>query len=146
MRKFKIIDTIINILLIVGCSLWILISEYDAFKKLIAKRFSIWVIVNEDDFFKKITISYFVIGGWQVISMIVHAIKKSFCEAWSKRYIYHVITLVLIIIMLLGLLIYPLLFIYLILMYIAPFLAIYYTYLCYQETFIKPKRPMDLLK
>jgi hypothetical protein len=81
---------------------------------------------------------YFVVGSWQSISMIVHTVTRYFTKKWSRRYYYHWISLVAVVTMPAGSiwLLYPL----------APFMAVYYAYMCYEETFVKLKRPMELLK
>lgn len=81
---------------------------------------------------------YLVVGTWQSISMLIHRITGHFVHRWSKRSIYHWISLIAIITMPAGSI--------WILVFIAPIMAVYYTYLCYEETFIKMKRPMALLK
>lgn len=83
-------------------------------------------------------IGYYVVGSWQSISMVVHAITKHFTRKWSRRYYYHWISLIAVVTIPAGSIwfLYPL----------APFMALYYTYMCYQETFIRMKRPMELLK
>ena len=124
MKKFKEVDAWISIILITG--------------------FAIATIINRDYTF---LIGYFVVGGWQAISMIIHANKGWFTENNSKRYKYHWIVVITCMVVLLGIAIYPLLFYTLIvLLLVAPFMAIYYTWLCYQEVYIKMKRPLDLLK
>lgn len=87
---------------------------------------------------KTVLAGYFVVGGWQVISMIVHTIKQSFTRQGSARYIYHIITLISIITMPAGS--------FWILIFTAPFMAIYYTYICFDETYNKMKRPLAMLK
>jgi hypothetical protein len=78
-----------------------------------------------------------VVGGWQVISMIVHAFTGYFTKIWGRRFIYHWGVVIM-----LGL--FP--FTMWVLVYIAPLMAIYYAWLCYEETFVLLKRPMELLK
>ncbi len=102
---------------------------------------------------------YFVVGGWQVTSMFVHALNGWFTEKGGKRWFYHcivgwilgialVITFIIILFkdslgdyfflpVLMGL--YALLF-------LSPFMAIYYSWLCYVEVYVKMKRPLDDLK
>ena len=103
MKKFKQIDYWISILLIIG--------------------FAVAGLINQDATF---LIGYFVVGGWQVISMTFHAINKWFTEKGSRRYIYHCIVLCILLLALAGLmenfilslLAFPMLF-------AAPFMAIY---------------------
>ncbi|MDN3657714.1 hypothetical protein QWZ08_18825 [Ferruginibacter paludis] len=81
---------------------------------------------------------YFVVGGWQVISMIVHALNHWFTYNKGKRYAYHWITFISIVTMPLGSVV--------ILVFTAPFMAIWYTWICYEEVYIKMQRPLALLK
>ena len=115
MKNFKKIDYLISILLI---TLFIIAS-----------------IINRDYTF---LIGYFVVGGWQVISMLVHVFYRSFTQKKSTRYVYHRITFVALITMPLGS--------YFILLFIAPFMAIFYTWVCFEEVQIMNERPLALLK
>ena len=90
---------------------------------------------------------YFVVGVWQVISMLIHFFNHWFCGHGSKRYTYQWSVLVIVLFMLLGLVIYPVLvLVCFILLFVAPVMAIYYTWLCYEEIYVKMKRPLDMLK
>ncbi|MEP7255608.1 MAG: hypothetical protein ABI666_07510 [Ferruginibacter sp.] len=115
MKKFKTIDMWISIALITG--------------------FGIASIINHDYTF---IIGYFAVGGWQVISMIVHAVDKWFTEKRGARYIYHWITFISVITMPIGS--------FWILLFTAPFMAVYYTWLCYNEVYVKMQRPLAQLK
>ena len=115
MRKFKTIDLFISIALITG--------------------FTIYCLIKMD---QSILIAYFVVGGWQVISMVVHAINKWFSTRGSERYIYHWISFISLATMPAGSV--------WILLFTAPIMALYYTLLCYQEVYVKMRRPMALLK
>ncbi len=124
MKKIKQTDLVISIVLIV--------------------IFLILSFINQDMTF---IVGYFVVGGWQVISMIVHAICSWFTRKGGRRNIYHWVVFCLVSIALLGLaapvllaiLAYPMLF-------AAPFMAIYYTWICFDEVYVKMKRPITLLK
>lgn len=115
MKKFKKIDLFINITLIIVFTVY-------------------WIIKQDSSFF----LAYFVVGGWQVISMLIHVFNKCFTYKRGSRYIYHWVTFVSLATMPLGS--------YWILLYIAPFMAIYYTYLCYHEVYVKMQRPLAVLK
>ncbi len=124
MKRFKLIDTWISLVLI--------------------GVFLVLTLIRRDHVF---IIGYFVVGGWQVVSMLVHAANGWFCYAGGKRYIYHWIVVITIMVVLLGFVVYPLLFLILFaLLFAAPFMAIYYTWICYEEVYVKMQRPMDLLK
>jgi hypothetical protein len=120
MKSFKIADCWISAIWITGFAV---ASIFYAKKH----------IVNET-----LVEGYFVVGCWQCISMIVHTIKGYFTQKGSVRYVYHCISLISVITLPVGS--------YYILYLAAPFMAIFYTWLCYHETFIKMKRPLSLLK
>ncbi|MES2429814.1 MAG: hypothetical protein V4556_02690 [Bacteroidota bacterium] len=111
MKKFKTFDLWTSIILIIG--------------------FTIVSLINRDGTFM---VGYFVVGGWQVISMIVHTIKKWFIEKRGARRIYHWITLISLATMPIGS--------FWILLIIAPVMAIYYTWICYYELSYKMQRPL----
>ena len=120
MKRFKIVDLCISAGLIAAFTV-INIIEYKG------------EILSET-----ILVSYFIIGGWQIISMLVHALTHTFTYRPGARYTYHWVTLIAVITMPIGST--------WLLLFAAPFMAIFYTYLCYKEVYIKMKRPLDLLK
>jgi len=81
---------------------------------------------------------YSVVGGWQIFSMIIHGYNHWFTYNKDKRYIYHWITFIAIITIPLGS--------FAILLFTAPFMAIYYTWICYNEVYVKMQRPLSFLK
>ena len=83
-------------------------------------------------------IGYLFIGGWQVISMLAHAYCHSFTEKGSIRRNYHWITFISLITMPIGS--------FWILLFIAPFMAVFYAWLCYDEVRKMNQRPIDILK
>jgi hypothetical protein len=85
-----------------------------------------------------IVISYLIIGGWQLISMIVHAYNGWFNEQKSLRRIYHWIAGLSLVTIPIGS--------YILLMFMSPVMAAYYTWLCYDEVYVKMKRPLSILK
>ena len=115
MKKFKEVDVWISIILITG--------------------FAIATIINRDYTF---LLGYFVVGGWQVISMLVHVYHHSFTEKKGFRRNYHWITLISLITMPVGS--------FWILLFAAPFMAVFYTWLCYDEVRKMNQRPLALLK
>jgi hypothetical protein len=131
MKSFKIADCWISALLIIG--------------------FLTASLIRLDFTF---IVGYFVVGAWQLISMFVHFFNSAFTNEGGWRYRYHrLIVLIALLLLLFLLLAYlaeelvPLLMITLfILLICSPFMAIYYTWLCYHETFVKMKRPLSLLK
>ena len=123
MKKFKQIDFLISCLLIVSSIVWAFVTlDY------------------------RFLVGYFVVGGWQLISMLVHVFMDWFSEKGTKRFNYQVAVLAIIIIGSLGFLISPLLVIYFPLLFLSPFMAAWYAWLCYNETYVKMQRPMAFLK
>ncbi|MGG9960244.1 hypothetical protein [Ferruginibacter sp. SUN106] len=119
MKQFKIIDFWVNTGLIISS---VIIS----------------ILERKEDFLHNYFFAgYFIVGGWQVISMLVHVFNRCFTARWTARYIYHWITFIAIVTMPGS---------FWVLLYAAPFMAVYYTYLCYQETYVKMKRPLSILK
>ena len=115
MKRFKIFDLTLSILLIIASGVYALVEKETGF-----------------------ILSYFIVGGWQSISMIIHAYNRCFTYKSGSRYIYHWISLVSVVTMPLGS--------FWILIFTAPFMAIYYTWLCYHEVFVKMQRPIAVLK
>lgn len=124
MKTFKMVDFYISAALMAG--------------------FAILSLIKPDVTF---LIGYFVVGGWQIISMLVHELKGWFVPKGSARRLYHTITISILISALVGLLVTPvramLAFIFL---FAAPVMAVYYCMMCYNETWIKLKRPLAALK
>jgi hypothetical protein len=125
MKTFKQIDLVISITLIAG--------------------FFIAALVKQDEI---LIIGYFVTGGWQVISMIVHAVDGTFAGKGTARYNYHWVVAIVIGIALLSLVlkVEPLLMIFFVLVFIAPVMAIYYSSLCGNELSALRKREFIHLK
>ena len=118
---------------------------FDAwFSCLLIISFSIMGFTNRDETF---IYGYFYVGGWQVISMIVHSLNGWFTPKGSSRYLYHWAVLILFFIALLSLVYLPLLMLLLLIMvFTGPFMAIFYTVLCFNEIKLMNQRPLDLLK
>ena len=115
MKKFKQIDCWVSVVLIAGFTVATLIS-------------------NGNTLFT----GYFVVGGWQVFSMLVHTYHRLFVGKGSRRYVYHWITLISLVTFPVGS--------YWILLFTAPFMAIYYTWLCFNEVKQMSQRPIAILK
>ena len=131
MKRFKVADFWMSVLLIGG--------------------FVIFGLITRD---QRFCYGYFIVGGWQVISMAVHWYNRWFTRENQRRKFYHRFVLMLSI----GILLVSgasqlsdyffvpiLLFLYLML-FIAPLMAVFYAGICYEETFNRMKRPMELLK
>jgi hypothetical protein len=82
-------------------------------------------------------VAYFVVGGWQVISMLAHLFNRRYLETSTARSVYHGITLISVVTMPGS---------FYILLFVAPFMAIFYTWLCFSEVKKMNQRPLDLLK
>jgi hypothetical protein len=131
MKKFKSADLLISILLIVIAVVYAIIKR------------------NQTAF-----AGYFVVGAWQVISMLLHYKKQLFTQTGGSRSNYHkcilAIALFTAILLLAAKLtewmLLPLLLFLAFLLFTAPVLAIYYAWLCYNETYVKMRRPMYFLK
>ncbi len=124
MKNFKIIDIWVSIILLIS--------------------FTILSLIKLDYTF---LIGYCVVGGWQMISMVVHTLKGWFIHHKAGRYYYELTVAFIAAFTLLGLLFYPVLFFVMIVMlFAAPFMAVYYTWLCYNEVYVKMQRPMSALK
>ena len=124
MKKFKTADTWLSTASITG--------------------FLTYAIICPDSMF---IVGYFIVGGWQLISMAVHAAKGWCTPKGSKRNIYHKIVCSLVFLALIGMAIPPLLYALLYgLLFAAPFMAIYYTLICYREVYVKMKRPLAQLR
>ncbi len=92
-------------------------------------------------------IGYFVVGAWQVVSMIVHTVNKWFTENRGKRKIYHTIVAVVLVFGFLAVVVKAIsMYIMIVMLFAAPVMAIYYTWICYKELFVKMARPLDQLK
>jgi hypothetical protein len=115
MKKIKLIDLAINL----GLIGWFLIHK------------------SWNDFDKLIT-AYFVVGSWQVISMIVHAYMKWFTKKGSARYIYHWLVFIAIITIPMGS--------FWVLAFTATPMALFYAILCIVEISSIRPRPLSLLK
>lgn len=119
MKRFKIIDFWINTGLIIS---FIIVAILEKGRNFMATYF---------------LAGYFIVGGWQVISMIVHLVARCFIYKGGKRYWYNWITLIAVSTMPGS---------FWALLYVAPFMAVYYAYICYRETYVMMQRPLALLK
>lgn len=89
--------------------------------------------------------AYFVTGGWQVLSMIVHATAGWFTRKGSARNTYHWTTVIIIALACLTPLVYIFGFIFFLLLFLAPVLAVIYTLICYGELKTLDLRPSDMI-
>jgi hypothetical protein len=109
MKTFKLIDVWISIILI-SC-------------------FAIVCISNSEFLFY----AYFIIGGWQIISMVIHAFTGWFMKKGGARQLYIYTVAIILSLVLLGLFCEPFLIIFFFLLVGSPILALVYTHICYTE-------------
>ncbi|MDB5201649.1 MAG: hypothetical protein JWQ27_1058 [Ferruginibacter sp.] len=123
MKTFKIIDAWISILLI--------------------STFSLLSLIKLDATF---LIGYCIVGTWQVISLCIHSVQGWF-RFNPDRHAYKCMVAILLVIGLIGLVWPALLMIEMfLLLFISPMLAVYYSWICYNETYVKMQRPLAVLK
>ena len=124
MKRYKKIDAWVSVALIsVGC---------------------IWCLFQRDASF--ITF-YFIVGFWQVVSMVAHQVKGYNITKHHSRFYYHLLILFLLFMPMFGFIapivwwieMYALLF-------IAPILAVIYTVICFVEIKRFITRPIELIK
>lgn len=104
--------------------------------------FSAWYIYDQGILFT----AYFITGSWQVLSMIVHEVKGWFTGRGSGRRIYHWISGIIILLGVLAPLISVFFFIYLIMLFAAPVMAVIYSLICYNELKSLKDRPLTKFK
>ncbi len=97
--------------------------------------FAIATLINKDYTF---ILGYFVVGAWQSFSMLVHAYHRLFTKKNGTRFIYHWITLISLVTLPFGS--------YWFLLFAAPFMAVFYTGLCFTEVRKMNQRPLAILK
>ncbi|QEC68533.1 hypothetical protein FRZ67_14920 [Panacibacter ginsenosidivorans] len=122
MKNFKQFDCWLQLLPIIVCTMLIVTGTMDFYY------------------------GYFIIGGRQFISMLVHEFTESFTYKGSARRIYQNITYIIVACMVLTPLVYVTGIVFVPMLFAAPFMAAYYTGMCYRETFIYSKRPLSMLK
>ena len=110
MERFKKTDLIISIALIIVCTI-------------------VSLVKNDVTFIY----SYFIVGGWQVISMVVHAVNGWFTRKKSMRVIYHWTVIIIFIAASLTFIVPQFFFIFYIMLFAAPVMALCYTGICYRE-------------
>ncbi len=124
MKKFKIIDFWVSVGLMIAI---------------------VVLCLAKDIYF--IIVGYFIVGGWQILSMFIHFVKKWFTQRGTKRNNYHFTILLILLYSSMGLIDKEALFpLFIILLFTAPFQAIFYCWLCWNEITVKMKRPLSILK
>lgn len=125
MKTLKIVDIYIQVALFVGIIATTIISN---------------------DLMFALLLGYFIIGGYQLAGMLIHEFNHWFTSHGTARRYYHNISYTMVI----GMILTPVFefagHVFFLLLYLAPIMAIYYTWLCYKETFVYLKRPLSILK
>ncbi len=109
MKTIKTIDCWVNIGLMVGSVIAVLVNQTNLLK------------------------AYFVVGGWQLLSMITHTINGWFMKKGGARNVFQWVVVSILILVLLSQAITPFLLIFFILLMGSPVLALIYTKICYDE-------------
>ncbi|HNP21421.1 MAG TPA: hypothetical protein PKM63_09985 [Panacibacter sp.] len=122
MKNFKLVDFGVQILIILICI--------------------IAIVMDQIDFYR----AYFIAGGSQLLSMLLHECLRYFTTKGTQRRVYHNICYILCGCMLLTPLVYVTGVVFIPLLFAAPLMALYYLHLCYKETFVYLKRPLSILK
>lgn len=89
--------------------------------------------------------AYFIVGAVQLLSMLAHEVTRCFIGDKARRF-YHNLTYILVVCMMFAAVVQFTFFVFYLLLFAAPFMAFYYVWLCYRETFIYLKRPLSILK
>jgi hypothetical protein len=112
MKIFKKIDVTVQLLLILAASIVNLLFQRDFLSEYLM-------------------VSYFIVGGWQILSVIVHALNPlPFRSRWRRVYLWTLLSIVI-----LGLFCIPVFLYYLFfLLFVSAALAIFYFITCVRET------------
>ncbi|MES2775163.1 MAG: hypothetical protein V4722_13330 [Bacteroidota bacterium] len=105
--------------------------------------FAVLSLINQDETF---IAGYFTVGTWQVISMLVHQVNGWFTSKGSRRHYYHLVTLVTVVLMVATPLLYITGFIFFILIFTAPIMAVYYASICFRELALLEAKALVHLK
>lgn len=105
--------------------------------------FMVLSIINPGKF---LIAGYFGVGGWQLISMIIHAANKWFISRKGSRYYYHRVVAITLAIALAGFFTPLSLSIFFILLFATPVMAVFYVTICYKEIQLMTRRPLSMLK
>lgn len=105
--------------------------------------FAVLSLIMQDGTFM---VGYITVGVWQVMSMLVHHFNTSFTNKGSLRYYYQYITLAAVLLMLSTPLLKITGFVFVILLFIAPIMAVYYTAICFRELRVLEAKKLIHLK
>jgi hypothetical protein len=90
---------------------------------LIMAFFTSWLLTRDGEL---LFTAYYVVGALHITGMITHALAHWFTNAYSPRWYYHWLVVILLLLVPLGIGLW-------ILLYAAPFMAIAYTWICWRE-------------
>ena len=122
MKKFKTIDFFINMSLLLSALIF-------------------WIIQSNQGFYW-----YFIVGGWQLTSLVVHYFLDWFRKSTNRKF-YHRIIFALLLFSIPAMLLPYLGMLYLIfLLIVSPLIAVWYTVICYVETYVYLERPLARLR
>jgi hypothetical protein len=89
--------------------------------------------------------AYCTVGAWQIVSMIVHQVQQRNTRTGGRRYYYHRVSAFTLVAMASGFIFPPLFFLWFVMLFAAPFMAVYYTAICFKEVYQPAKRPLELI-
>ncbi|WP_207495477.1 hypothetical protein [Aridibaculum aurantiacum] len=122
MKKIKQIDMIVQLVLVVAFAMAALLDKG-----------------------KTIIIGYFIVGSWQLASMLVHHVKDWHMHKKSRQ-IYHGISYLSVFMLALATVSHgPIQNVFWILLLAAPVMAVYYLLLCVHEIVTAEKRPSEII-
>lgn len=121
-----------------------LIKQVDFFLQLLLMvTFLFFVAASKDGFELNLLAALFITGFYHLVSMVAHEVSGYFIKRGSVRRWYHNISYI---IAVLSLFFNSAPGVIYIVEYVTPFMAFFYTWLCYKETFVYLKRPLSILK
>ncbi|SJZ78622.1 hypothetical protein [Sediminibacterium ginsengisoli] len=90
---------------------------------------------------------YFIVGGWQVLSSLVHIGMGWFSSNKYRKWYYGLLVWVVVFFMVALVIPKTLMLPYLyFILFFSPGMALFYLFICHRETFVMMARPMDQLK
>ena len=89
---------------------------------------------------------YYIVGAWQVFSMIVHGCSGWFMQKGGRRRVFHNTVIIIGVLVVLSNWVEPFLLIFLFLLLFSPIMAIIYTIMCFDECLLMKERPLSKLK
>lgn len=90
--------------------------------------------------------AYLMTCSVQLFSMVIHEATGTFTSRGTARRRYHNIAYVVVTGLVIALWFPPFVPVFFPLVFVVPFMAAYYAWLCYRETYFYMKRPLSILK